>query len=120
MLNENAELQKASERINTEAENLTARVAKKGDKKLQGNWGVALERVLEESGLRKDHEHFLQFSSRDEAGQIKRPDVLIRLPEGKDVIVDVEGDLGCLRAGFSQRRRSTARGAVASAPYGPA
>ena len=89
LLNEMQNLQKASERINTEAENLTK--ALKGDKKLQGNWGeLVLERVLEESGLRKDHEYFLQFSSRDEAGQIKRPDVLIRLPEGKDVIVDAK------------------------------
>lgn len=89
LLNEMQNLQKASERINAEAENLTK--ALKGDKKLQGNWGeLVLERVLEESGLRKDHEYFLQFSSRDESGQIKRPDVLIRLPEGKDVIVDAK------------------------------
>ena len=89
LLTEMQNLQKASERINTEAENLTK--ALKGDKKLQGNWGeLVLERVLEESGLRKDHEYFLQFSSRDEAGQLKRPDVLIRMPEGKDVIIDAK------------------------------
>lgn len=89
LLTEMQNLQKASERINAEAENLTK--ALKGDKKLQGNWGeLVLERVLEESGLRKDHEYFLQFSSRDEAGQLKRPDVLIRLPEGKDVIIDAK------------------------------
>ena len=75
LLTEMQNLQKASERINTEAENLTK--ALKGDKKLQGNWGeLVLERVLEESGLRKDHEYFLQFS--------------IRLPEGKDVIIDAK------------------------------
>ena len=89
LLNEMQNLQKASERINTEAENLTK--ALKGDKKLQGNWGeLVLERVLEESGLRKDHEYFVQFSARDEDGQLKRPDVLIRLPEGKDVIIDAK------------------------------
>ena len=81
-------LQKASERINTETENLTK--ALKGDKKLQGNWGeLVLERVLG-TQLRKDHEHFVQFSARDEDGQLKRPDVLIRLPEGMDVIVDAK------------------------------
>ena len=87
LLNEIKNLQSASERINTEAENLTK--ALKGDKKLQGNWGeLVLERVLEESGLRKDHEYFLQSSKRDAAGDIKRPDVLIQLPENKDVVVD--------------------------------
>lgn len=89
LLTEMQNLQKASERINAEAENLTK--ALKGDKKLQGNWGeLVLERVLEDSGLRKDHEYFVQFSARDEDGQLKRPDVLIRLPEGKDVIVDAK------------------------------
>lgn len=87
LLNEIKNLQSASERINTEAENLTR--ALKGDKKLQGNWGeLVLERVLEESGLRKDHEYFVQSSKRDAAGDIKRPDVLIQLPDNKDVVVD--------------------------------
>ena len=87
LLSEIKNLQSASERINTEAENLTR--ALKGDKKLQGNWGeLVLERVLEESGLRKDHEYFLQSSQRNSEGDLKRPDVLIRLPENKDVIID--------------------------------
>ena len=46
------------------------------------------ERVLEESGLRKDHEYFIQSSYRTEAGDLKRPDVIIRLPDNKDVVVD--------------------------------
>ena len=80
-------LQSASDRINTEAENLTK--ALKGDNKIQGNWGeLVLERILEDSGLRKDHEYFVQPSSRDEQGRTKRPDIVIRLPEGKDVVVD--------------------------------
>ncbi len=87
LLTEIKNLQSASERINAEAENLTK--ALKGDKKLQGNWGeLVLERVLEESGLRKDHEYFLQVTQRNAAGDIKRPDVLIRLPDNKDVVVD--------------------------------
>lgn len=87
LLGEIKNLQRASDRINEEAENLTK--ALKGDKKLQGNWGeLVLERVLEESGLRKDHEYFLQTSLRNESGALKRPDVLIRLPENKDVVVD--------------------------------
>ena len=87
LLTEIKNLQQASDRINTEAENLTK--ALKGDKKIQGNWGeLVLERVLEESGLRRDHEYFVQVSTRNEQGSLKRPDVLIRLPDNKDVVVD--------------------------------
>jgi DNA recombination protein RmuC len=92
LLNEVQNLQKASERINAEAENLTK--ALKGDNKLQGNWGeLVLERVLEESGLRKDYEYFVQTSSRNAEGQLKRPDVVIRLPDGKDVVIDSKVNL---------------------------
>ena len=87
LLKEMQNLQSASDRINTEAENLTK--ALKGDNKIQGNWGeLVLERILEDSGLRKDHEYFVQPTSRDEHGRTKRPDIVIRLPEGKDVVVD--------------------------------
>jgi DNA recombination protein RmuC len=87
LLKEMQNLQSASDRINAEAENLTK--ALKGDNKIQGNWGeLVLERILEDSGLRKDHEYFVQPSSKDEQGRTKRPDIVIRLPEGKDVVVD--------------------------------
>ena len=89
LLTEVRNLQKASDRINREAENLTR--ALKGDVKAQGNWGeLVLERVLEASGLRLDHEYFLQQSHRDGDGSLKRPDVLIRLPDDKDVVVDAK------------------------------
>ena len=92
LLNEVHNLQKASERINAEAENLTK--ALKGDNKLQGNWGeLVLERVLEESGLRKDYEYFVQTSSRNAEGKLKRPDVVIRLPGGKDIVIDSKVNL---------------------------
>ena len=80
-------LHRASDKINQEAENLAK--ALKGDKRLQGNWGeLVLERVLDESGLRKDHEYTLQATRRTEDGDAKRPDVIIHLPDEKDIIVD--------------------------------
>lgn len=92
LLNEVRNLQQASERINQETENLTR--ALKGDVKVQGNWGeMVLERVLEESGLRAGHEYFTQEARRSEAGELKRPDVLIRLPDDKDVVIDAKVSL---------------------------
>ncbi len=92
LLTEVRNLQRASEKINDEAESLSK--ALKGDKKLQGNWGeLVLERVLEDSGLRKDHEYQLQASLRTETGDAKRPDVIIHLPDDKDVVVDAKVSL---------------------------
>ena len=76
--------------MNKEARNLTR--ALKGDKKIQGNWGeVVLEKVLESSGLRKDHEYQVQNSfksSENFQDKLYRPDVIIKLPDGKDIIID--------------------------------
>ena len=117
LLSEVRNLQQASERINEEAENLTK--ALKGDVKIQGNWGeIVLERVLEESGLRAGHEYFLQPAQRSEAGDLKRPDVLIRLPDGKDVIVDAKVSLvayeQALSAEFEEQREAALRAHLTS------
>ncbi len=74
-------------KLSEDAENLTR--ALKGDTKKQGNWGeIVLERVLERSGLTKGVEYETQVSTRDEEGQILRPDVVIHLPENKHLIID--------------------------------
>lgn len=92
LLTEIRNLHKASERINREAENLAR--ALKGDKKIQGHWGeLVLERVLEESGLRKGHEYEIQLGLRNDEGDLKRPDVIIHLPGNKDVVVDAKVSL---------------------------
>ena len=92
LLTELKNLQKASEKINLEASNLTK--ALKGDKKLQGNWGeLVLETVLQESGLRSGHEYTTQMSARNESGELKRPDVIIHLPDDKDIVVDAKVSL---------------------------
>jgi len=92
LLNEVRNLQRASERINLETENLTR--ALKGDKRVQGNWGeLVLERVLADSGLRRDFEYSVQASRRTDDGEPKRPDVIIHLPDEKDVVVDAKVSL---------------------------
>lgn len=73
--------------LNQEAANLTR--ALKSDTKMQGNWGeLVLERVLERSGLRQGREYETQLTLRDEQDRMFRPDVIIRLPEGRDIVVD--------------------------------
>ncbi len=63
--------------------------ALKGDSKTQGDWGeLQLSTLLEKSGL-TDGIHFSsQASYRDENGQLKRPDFIINLPDGKHLIID--------------------------------
>jgi len=76
-----------NERIGVDALNLTK--ALKGDSKARGNWGeMLLERLLEESGLTKGREYDVQASHRNEDGQRFQPDVVIHLPEKKDVVID--------------------------------
>ncbi len=80
-------LRRDTAQMNQEALNLTR--ALKGDKKTQGNWGeMILETVLEKSGLRKGIEYETQGAFRDEDNRLFKPDVIVRLPEEKDVVID--------------------------------
>ncbi|RLC57128.1 MAG: DNA recombination protein RmuC [Candidatus Cloacimonadota bacterium] len=83
-------LKDLNKKISDDANNLTK--ALKGDSKIQGNWGeVILERILEESGLRKGIEYEAQAKGmglKSEEGSTSKPDFVIKLPENKHVIVD--------------------------------
>ena len=87
LLSEIGHLKNLNNQISQDAVNLTK--ALKGESKTQGNWGeVILEKVLEESGLRKGHEYQAQSSFTDEDGRRKSPDVIVHLPDEKDIIID--------------------------------
>lgn len=81
------ELQLQTQKIGEDAINLA--LALKGDNKAQGNWGeVILERLLEESGLQKGREYDTQVALKDENGSRRNPDVIIHLPEDKQLVID--------------------------------
>ncbi len=70
-----------------EALNLTR--ALKGENKTQGNWGeLVLENILEQSGLREGVEYELQASRKSEEGKSYRPDVIIHMPQERDIVID--------------------------------
>lgn len=82
-------LQQLNAQMAQEAINLTK--ALKGDNKTQGNWGeVVLSRVLEASGLREGHEYETQVTIQLEQNGRMQPDVIVRLPQGKDVVIDAK------------------------------
>jgi DNA recombination protein RmuC len=82
-------LQQLNAQMAQEAVNLTR--ALKGDNKTQGNWGeVVLTRVLEASGLREGYEYETQVSIENDARSRMQPDVIVRLPQGKDVVIDAK------------------------------
>jgi len=97
LLTEVRNLQASSDRVNQETANLAR--ALKGDKKLQGNWGeLVLSRILEQSGLRADAEYFLQTTFRNDAGDMKRPDVIVQLPEARQIVIDAKLSLNAYEA----------------------
>lgn len=82
-----AKLMEQNQRLSQEADNLTR--ALKGDHQSQGAWGeMILEKLLEDSGLVKGQEYTMQESTTQADGTRLRPDAVILLPEGKQLIVD--------------------------------
>jgi DNA recombination protein RmuC len=80
-------LKELNQQVTQEAKNLTE--ALKGQSKTQGNWGeFVLESLLEKSGLVKGREYTVQESLNTESGKRFQPDVIIKLPENKSLVID--------------------------------
>ena len=87
-----SELQKQTMQISADAVSLAN--ALRGDNKAQGNWGeFVLEKLLEDSGLANGREYDTQVALKDEDGRRRNPDVIIHLPEGRDIVIDAKVSL---------------------------
>jgi DNA recombination protein RmuC len=87
-----SELQKQTLQISADAVSLAN--ALRGDNKAQGNWGeFVLEKLLEDSGLTNGREYDTQVALKDDTGKRRNPDVIIHLPEGRDIVIDAKVSL---------------------------
>ncbi|MBR0346137.1 MAG: DNA recombination protein RmuC, partial [Rudaea sp.] len=85
-------LKNLNQRIDEDARNLTRALTR--ESKTQGAWGeLVLERLLEASGLQKGRQYETQTTFHNEGGGRARPDVIVRLPEGRDIVVDAKVSL---------------------------
>lgn len=80
-------LMNLNQQLSSDTGNLTRALTTSS--KAQGDLGeMILEKILESSGLRKDEEYFVQNSFRNEDARQMRPDVIVKLPENKHLIID--------------------------------
>ena len=115
--NEICRLSEANLRISEEADNLTR--ALKGNSKVQGDWGeMLLETILDSSALSKGIHYETQYNIKDEEGRNLRPDVVLHLPEKKDIVIDSKVSLtafvGYTSADTEEERRRYLAAHVAS------
>lgn len=83
------ELVRLNQTLGQEAHSLTRVLS--SDNRSQGYWGeLKLERLLEAAALEKGRDYLTQESFKDGDGDRYRPDAVLRLPEGKSIVIDAK------------------------------
>ncbi len=98
-------------KLSKDAENLTK--ALKGESQTQGAWGeMILQKILEASGLREGIEYETQVSVKNEQNKRFRPDVVVKLPKNRFVIIDSKVSLKAYEIYFNSQDESQRRKAL--------
>lgn len=85
--NELQRLMDLNVKITAETTNLTN--ALKGNSKVQGDWGeMILDTILDNSKLIKGVHYYTQQNLKDEQGNNLRPDVILNLPNKRQIVID--------------------------------
>ena len=71
------------------AQNRLENTLVRGGSQQQGSWGeFVLKNILDGAGLREGYEYETQKAFRDENGNLQKPDVIVRMPGNRDIVID--------------------------------
>ena len=71
------------------AQNRLENTLVRGGSQQQGSWGeFVIKNILDGAGLREGHEYETQKAFRDENGNLQKPDVIVRMPGNRDIVID--------------------------------
>ncbi|MBF0471854.1 MAG: DNA recombination protein RmuC, partial [Gammaproteobacteria bacterium] len=104
-------LQQSSLQMSQEATELAQ--AMKGNKKMQGCWGeFLLDQVLAQAGMREGLDYEREMTLESEDGEKGRPDVVIKLPDNKHIIIDAKTSLNAYRTYVNAKSDEEQAGAL--------
>ncbi|MFI3262895.1 MAG: DNA recombination protein RmuC [Rikenellaceae bacterium] len=82
-------LLKLNRQLSSDADSLARAIKGENNPKMQGDWGeMILDTILSNSGLKRGEHYFAQESTTDDEGIRKRPDIIVRYPDKREIIID--------------------------------